>query len=66
MTPEPLPGHPAPEDRPPQGVETPPEEPSTGYRPPRIFVLGKAARLLRTNNIGTLRDGVGGWWVWGS
>lgn len=37
-----------------------------GYRPPRILPLGEAADLVRQSSTGQLRDGNGGWWVWGS
>jgi hypothetical protein len=39
---------------------------SRDYRPPRMFAIGEAAKLIRQSATGQLRDGSGGWYVWGS
>lgn len=36
------------------------------YRVPARFAVGEAVELLRQNISGHLRDGTGGWYVWGS
>ncbi len=36
------------------------------YRTPQLFVVGKAVDLMKNNISGQLRDGTGGWYVWGS
>jgi hypothetical protein len=36
------------------------------YRTPARFPVGEAVELLRRDGSGHLRDGTGGWYVWGS
>ncbi len=36
------------------------------YCPPQMVAIGKASKLMRNDSTGTLIDGTGGWWVWGS
>jgi hypothetical protein len=36
------------------------------YEMPRLVTLGRATTLVRQSGQGQLRDGNGGWWVWGS
>jgi hypothetical protein len=36
------------------------------YRTPQLFVIGKAVDLVQRDGNGHLKDGTGGWWVWGS
>jgi hypothetical protein len=40
------------------------ERPS--YRTPQLVPIGKAVDLVKNNYTGQLRDGTGGWYVWGS
>jgi hypothetical protein len=43
-----------------------PGERESAYRAPQVVLLGKAAELMRRDSSGHLKDGTGGWWVWGS
>ncbi|WP_180967163.1 hypothetical protein [Fischerella thermalis] len=36
------------------------------YRTPQLLVAGTAVELVRNSSGGHLKDGTGGWWVWGS
>jgi hypothetical protein len=38
----------------------------TTYQKPRLFIIGTASHMMRNNSQGHLKDGTGGWWVWGS
>ena len=43
------------------------EEPGAqSYRAPQLVAIGKAVDLMQNNYTGQLRDGTGGWYVWGS
>jgi hypothetical protein len=53
--------------------ETAVEEPCTtddararDYEPPFFVELGPTSKLIRQDINGHLKDGNGGWWVWGS
>lgn len=62
---QPMPGVDVPTARP--EVSPPPQPPEADrYRTPRLIAIGTATALLRRNIDGHLKDGTGGWWVWGS
>ncbi len=43
-----------------------PEIKPSSYQSPRIVTLGKAVKLIRQDSSGQLKDGTGGWYVYGS
>ncbi|MHB8126170.1 MAG: hypothetical protein ACYDEJ_11105 [Desulfitobacteriaceae bacterium] len=36
------------------------------YEVPKLIETGKTANKINNNSRGQLKDGMGGWWVWGS
>jgi hypothetical protein len=42
------------------------QEANECYNPPSFVTVGKSASLTHQNINGHLKDGSGGWWVWGS
>jgi hypothetical protein len=55
-------------DSPPRTEAAGPHQGDTqpAYRVPRLVLLGRAAELIRRDQVARLKDGTGGGWVYGS
>jgi hypothetical protein len=45
---------------------TPSQAAKESYNPPSFAMVGKSVSLTHQSSSGHLKDGTGGWWVWGS